>query len=369
MTIRPMEPDERKQTMRCARRSFGDLHVLFISLSGQVFIAERDGEILGGIVLTRFTLGDESCGMVKWLFTDPDAQGQGVAGALVARGMEWFAEHQCTTVFTCIEGFNTASQNRFRNEGFSPVSFQWQLRHFGFNLARVWWHASHGLDIGHMLWMWRSQDRPTSSKSVEPARSAVSLWIGMVILNTLLFTFMLVRNQGVQAISATEVLYLFLAVTVVFGLRTLSMRVTATVVDIPVVFQNWESGFSLSALISIGFGGIVPVPGSWYPRSEYWRYQSLIPKLGPVAAAGTGDVLILGWVLFYLTGLVDPATPLHQLLSIAGSITRVLLVYDVLLPFFPMGCFNGKRIFDWQPLIWGVMAVATVGLIWMHTLG
>ncbi len=368
MTIREMRREEQKQTIRCARRAFGDLHVLFISLKGHVLTAEQDQAILGGIVLTRFSLGEEQCGMVKWLFTDPDAQGTGVAGALVARAMEWFTEYQCTTVFTCIEGFNTASQNRFRDTGFAPVSFPRQVYYFGARLPRVWWYTSHGFDIGHALWMRRTEYEPTSDTHKRGAAGMLFSWVVMILLNAVLFAFMMVRNQGLNGISAMNVLLLLLGLAVVFGLRTLSMRVTAAMMNLPVTFRNWEAGFSLSVLITVGFGGIIPVPGSWYPRSERWRYNEVLSKLGPVAAAGTGDVLILGWLLFYFAGVVNPTTAMYPIIVTAGSIARVLLVYDVLLPFFPMGCFNGKRILDWQPLIWGVMALATVGLIGMHTL-
>jgi hypothetical protein len=41
---------------------------------------------------------------------------------------------------------------------------------------------------------------------------------------------------------------------------------------------------------------------------------------------------------------------------------RILLLADVLLPFFPMTAYSGRRILEASPLAWGTLAAGTVAL-------
>ncbi|TVR06345.1 MAG: GNAT family N-acetyltransferase, partial [Spirochaetaceae bacterium] len=138
MTVRSMFPEESAETRAVARRCFGSFAMIFFNLGVETLVCEEDGRILGGAALGRFSAGERECGVVKWIFTAPDAQGRGVANRLLAAAMRWFAEEACTDVFACIEGYNTASSNRFFDAGFRPMGFRDQIARFGSNLPRVW---------------------------------------------------------------------------------------------------------------------------------------------------------------------------------------------------------------------------------------
>jgi hypothetical protein len=42
-----------------------------------------------------------------------------------------------------------------------------------------------------------------------------------------------------------------------------------------------------------------------------------------------------------------------------------LILFDIVLVFFPFVSFNGRRIWDWNKLLWGFLALATVMLFFV----
>lgn len=372
MTVRPMIPDESTATRAVARRCFGAFAMVFFDFGAQTLVCEEDGRILGGVALGRFTAGARECGVVKWIFTAPDAQGRGVANHLLDAAMRWFDEEACTDVFACIEGHNTPSSNRFHDAGFRPMGFREQIAHYGATLPRVWLKSFHVIDVGHFLWVRSLAGSAGEAVADEVAGDAadeavggpaVAAWALTVIANAAILAGMTLRTGGTGALTAERSLALLIAVTLLFGVRTLAMLVTARMVGLPVWYRPWETGIVLSGLVGLVFGGIFPVPGSVYPRALRWRYRDLLPKLGPIAAVGAGELVSLGWVLWALTRVVDPGVGWYAALSTAAALTRVMLVFDVVLPVFPLVCYNGRRVLDWKPVVWALLSAASLALL------
>jgi len=130
-------------------------------------------------------------------------------------------------------------------------------------------------------------------------------------------------------------------------------------------YRAWESGFPLSLLIALAFGGQYPVPGSFYPTSDRWRYRDLLPKLGPVALAGVLPPLILTWGAWALSRLGGLTPEVSHWVNSALAMGQILTLFDVVLVFFPFVSFNGRRIWDWNKLIWAGVALATVALFFV----
>ncbi len=364
MNVRPMNPEESRETRGVARRCFGAFAMIFFDFGAHTLVCEEDGRILGGAALGRFSAGEREGGVVKWIFTAPDAQGRGVANQLLAAAMAWFDEEACTDVFACIEGYNTASSNRFFDAGFRPMGFRDQIARFGSHLPRVWLKSFHVIDVGHFLWV-RTSDGETADASAGGASTATQLagWSVTVVLNAVMLAMVTVRTGGPGSITAERALHLLVAVTLLFSVRIAAMLLTARVVKLPLRYRPWETGLLLSGLVGVLFGGIFLIPGSVYPRSLRWRYRELLPKLGPVAAMGAGELVSLGWVLWLLTRFVDPGVGWYGALATAAALTRVMLVFDVVLPVFPLVCYNGRRVLDWKPAIWALLAAASGALL------
>jgi len=69
--------------------------------------------------------------------------------------------------------------------------------------------------------------------------------------------------------------------------------------------------------------------------------------------------LALLWLAWGLSGV--PAV--SALLPYVYYVGIPLIVVDVLAPFFPLACYNGRRLWDWSRPVWVVAAALVVALI------
>ena len=140
------------------------------------------------------------------------------------------------------------------------------------------------------------------------------------------------------------------------------MRLAARLQGLEVRHRAWESAFPLSIAIALVFGVFLPVAGSVYPRQGTWRYRDLLPKLGPMAFAGASAVLVFAWAAWVLAQFGEPSFEAAVWLRAAHTSGLMLAAFDILLPFSLFSSFDGRRVWDWNRLVWGVLAVAVLGL-------
>lgn len=367
--IRPLDPGEKKEFNSVMRRCFGWFAALFFDHGDVAYVYEHEGVIRGGIAISAFRIDStKRGGVVKWVFTAPEARGHGAASQLIDRAMAWFAEQDCSHVFACVEGYNTGSSNRFAGLGFRIFSFSEQLRSFGLRLPVVWLKTFHVVDIGHFLWTHvqgeAASEAVTEAEAAEVATRStqrgaqLGAFASTVLLHTVFMHLLLLRS-GAAAGPVAEYLWAVLAIPaalgVLFGLRFGAMLLTASAVKLRLRYRAWETGLLIAAVVPVLFGGLFFAPGGLYPKRVTYRYSELLPKLGPVALAGTALTLALGWALWATEG------------SLAGDLLlnyiRVFLIFDVLLPFFPMASFNGRRVLDWNRYLWALLAAGTAALL------
>lgn len=361
--VRPMAPDEVRVVGAVMRRSFGGLAGLLFGLGKANFVATVDGRIVGAVVASAFRIdAARRGGVVKWVFTLPEARGHGVASALVDRALAWFEEQGVTDAFAIIEGHNAGSSNRFARHGFELLGFDAQVRRYGLGLPRVWWHANHVADVGHFLWA-RSGGSTAAAPPEDPAPSRAGLGafaIGLV-LHALVALLMLARLGDLGDPGAIgRVLFGLSAVLIV---RTAAQALAGRAAGLDLRYRPWETGLLLAGAIAAAFGGPMVAPGGVYPRARTWSPRTHAPALARIAFGGVGAVLVLGWAAWFATGV--PA-----LAGLAGPVLAyacVLLLLDVLLPFFPMTAYAGRRMLEASRWGWAAMAVATVGLwvVWL----
>ena len=83
IVVRPMVPEDKPQVRGVFRRSFPILQQVFFGWTPDVLVAERDGSILGAVMLKTYRLpGDQKGGFISWIFTAPEARGLGVGQRL-----------------------------------------------------------------------------------------------------------------------------------------------------------------------------------------------------------------------------------------------------------------------------------------------
>ncbi|TVQ21742.1 MAG: GNAT family N-acetyltransferase [Spirochaetaceae bacterium] len=379
-----MQPHERKIVRQVMRTCFGWFASLFFDFGSIAYVYELDGRIVGGTTISKFRIDDErSGGVVKWIFTLPEARGRGAASQLLDAAMQWFAEQQCHAVFACIEGYNTASSNRFSSRGFSIMSLREQLSRYGLQTARIWMHTVYGVTIGHFLWARVSGDAaggaipaPAPERSeatatggsldrqatpVHATRADQLLTFGVTALFHAVFAWLLVLRTG-GALTVEVVVTFLVLIPALFGIRLLAMKLAASMKGLSTEYRPWDAGMLLSLVVHVLFGGIMPAPGTLYPKEQVYRYRDELPRLGFMAFAGAAELLGAGWILLLLlrSGVLPFADALP--LQVALTYIRVFLIFDVLIPIFPFECFNGKRILDWNRLVWVVCVAATIAL-------
>jgi GNAT superfamily N-acetyltransferase len=339
-------------------RSFEPTQQLFFSWSSDVLVADQDGKPIGAVVPKVFPLpGGRKGGLIAWVFTAPKARGTGAGQRLIEAALEFFEERGCDEVMACVEGYNTSSSKLFATRGFSILSPGEQFRRYGLGVCAMWIHAFHFIDVGHFLWV-----RPAAGRPDNPAMQ----WWGNWLANVLIYLLALWRQSGFRQLSLSAVVEIPLLLAMFLGIRSLSMQWMARRRKMTTMrYRAWESGFPLSLAIALAFGGQYPVLGSFYPTSDRWRYRDLLPKLGPVALSGVLPALALTWGAWALSRFGGLETGPSRWLRSAMTIGQFLVFFDVVLVFFPFVSFNGRRIWDWNKLLWGFLALATVTLFFV----
>jgi GNAT superfamily N-acetyltransferase len=357
--VRPMRDDEKRAARVLAGRAFPPLGNLFFSPPPNTLVAEQNGQVVGAVVPKAFVLPDgHRGGVILWLMTDPKARGLGVGQRLVEEALRFFEERSCREVFACVGGFNTSSSNIFAAHGFTVLSPGEQFRRYGFFGMLALWLRTYrfgGDDLGHFLWARPGTTRPDGS----PLQ-----WWGGALTSALIFLLAGWRGGWIGEADLATVLSGVAAVLALLGLREAAMKLTARLLGLSVRYRAWESAFVVSFGAALILGVFFPVLGSVYPRDSTTRYRDLIPKLGPMAFAGASAVLILTgavWAVWHLG--VIPAGAIGASLRAVYKAGLSLAVVEVLLPFPPFVSFGGRRVWDWNRPVWGVLAIAAVGLL------
>jgi L-amino acid N-acyltransferase YncA len=355
--IRPMRAEEKREVGAIMRRSFELTQQLFFSWTADVLVAEQDGKLLGAVVLKMFPLkGGRKGGLIGWIFTAPEARGTGSGQRLLEAGISFLQERGCDELIACVEGYNTSSSKLFATRGFSILSPGEQFRRYGLGVLTMWIYTFHYIDIGHFLWV-----RPGTSRPDNPAMQ----WWGNWLANVLVFGLALWRRCGFSQVSLSSVIEIPLLLIMFLGIRTLSMHWMARRQKMAIRYRAWESGFPLSLLIAIAFGGPYPILGNFYPTSDKWRYRELLPKLGPMALSGVLPILALTWGAWALTRFGELGAETSRLISSAMTTGLIISLFDIVLTFFPFVSFNGRRIWDWNKLLWVLCAFATIILFFV----
>lgn len=390
--VREMEPHERKTVARVMQRSFNWFTRLFFDFGTRAYVYELDGEIVGGTTLTTFSAGrrrgsggtGRTVGVVKWLFTVPEARGHGAAGQLVDAAIAWFREQGCTDMCACVEGHNTGSSNIFARRGFLVLPFREQVRRYGVMIPRVWFGAFHLFDVGHFLWVRREANgaapaeapRDVQQAAVPADGQAALPFVVTVLVQAAALYPAMIRWTGipVDAVSPavdplTPAWQALAVVLTVFTVRLGAMKLAARAFGQPVQYRPWETGLLLSFVLGLVGAGPFPVPGSLYPRPARkdgtWSYRQELPWMGPMAYAGGISMLVLGWGLHVLS-VSSYAMPhlVSGAVDVGVVYVRILLLFEVLIPVFPFGCYNGRRVMDWRRPSWAVLAAGSI-LLWV----
>lgn len=348
--IRPMRPEEEP----FVRQSLPFFMRLFSKIPSHVLVADRGGELVGATVPKIFPLPrGRKGGLLLWTFTVPEARDRGLGLRLAYAGNDYLKAAGCDQIFTCIQGYNTASSRLAPGRGFSIMPPGDQFGKYGLRTLGVWAQISHFGDIGGFIWTWPSAASPRPTLQ----------WWGSMLANVLVALLALTRRHWLEPVEPAAFLLLPPMVLAMLAARHGAMRWSARRQDVDVEYRAWESGFPLSTLVALIAGRLLPIPGGIYPQGNNWRYRNLLPKLARIAMAGVVPAIVLAGAAG--VALRTGALPSTAALAVESlqSVARPLIVFDLLLPFYPFSSFNGRRIWEWNRKVWIVLAAAGVAAI------
>jgi len=357
--VRPLQPGEARELAAVMRRSFGGLAGMLFTAGKAAFVAERGGRIVGGVALGVFRIdAARRGGVVKWLFTLPAARGHGVASELVDRALAWFDEQAVTDAIACVEALNAGSSNRFARRGFAPLGFLEQVHRFGWRLPTVWWHANHVVDVGHVLWARGVGDASAAASGDDAEDRAWGLaGLAATLAWHAAFAAILLVRHGV-GLDPAAIATFGLAAGAVVVVRTGAQALAGRAAGLRLRYLPWETGLLLAGAIALLFGGPFVAPGGPVPRARVWSPAAAAPALARMALAGATAVAALGAAAWW--GVA--AGVAQDLAEPVLLYARMMLLVDVLLPFFPMTAFAGWRVLEASPVGWALLAAGTLAL-------
>ena len=351
--IRNMKEDEKDKVLTAMNRSFSLIERRSFYFTPNVLIAERDGEILGAIVLKIFEISQNiKEGLISWVFTVPEARGLGLGQTLTEAGIKFLEKQGCKKVFAAVEGNNTSSSKLFASRGFGIISPGQQFRRYGLKVLKFWIKTFHFADLGHFLWM-----KPAPEKKDSPSLQL----LGTIIMTSLIWLLLLFRTEG--EINPMSWLALSTATVILFGIRYAAMGLTARLQGLQFRYRAWESGFPLSIAVAAIFGGIFLIPGGIYPSGHNWRYKDLLVKLSKTALCGVLSVLLITvsarLIIYFNTFNQDLNIFFNSILDVGAA----LLIVDTCFPF--LSSYNGSKIWDWNKLVWIILTIAIISSLYL----
>jgi len=94
-------------------------YVLDAGASGRIWLAERDGKLLG---CSAMVLRDEKLGQLRWVLVDASARGVGLGKDLVNRALDYARDSGCTRIFLETTDGLPESQQLYETIGFEVTS-------------------------------------------------------------------------------------------------------------------------------------------------------------------------------------------------------------------------------------------------------
>ncbi len=321
-------------------------------------LCKQDDKLLGAVVLGEITYHkNKKIGLVKYIFTAPEARGLGVASRLLDEAIHWFAVSKCTEVVACVEGYNTASSNLFIDRQFKQFSFIDQVRKYQHALPKVWLLGNHFLDLGYFWWSKTLGDAAPEQPRKEH-RKALAI---TVIIHTVLAIVLALRYMPNGSLSL--VWQAMVTIALIFAIRFIPMKLYAHIKKYPLRYRPWETGIVLASLITLLFSGVFMAFGEYYPKKARWKESQERRYLARIALTGAVALIISSGVLLVIDGLYGSPNFFYEGFQLLIVYLPVLAVFDMVLAFFPINSYAGGRIRKVYPKTWALLTIIAISVL------
>lgn len=335
--IREMLPEEAKEVQKVGRRAFTWFEGLWVPKPKQALVAVKDDKIAGAIIYKYIKAGGRTTGYYDYGFVDPAYHNQGIGNTLYKGAADYLWEQGCDSLSAAVKDDNVGSWGLLLKNGFKRISIPELIRQFGFmGAAKHYLFSPYCVGIG--------MDYYVASKNKDfEEKGGTMKQISSYLLANLLLSFFLLFQTSRHIISFLAA-YMSLLVLVMAAswLGTRSSK------------RTWEyrlnnGGAVISALVNLG--GVFPMVGNWYPD----RYENTDEFRRDMGLAALPEWMLLVAVTVF-SSLFPPELLYTRYLS---QISAVFLIYR-LIPVYPFESFGGRRVYDWNKLLYLGMAVITI---------
>lgn len=346
--IQVVDENQTKILRPLMRQGFGVFgNLMAFDVGKHTLIAKQGETLLGAIVCGEIKHGkDKKKGIVKYIMTDPKAQGLGVASELMDEAMNWFESQGHDEIVACVEGYNTASSQLFLKRGFKLRSFFWQFKKYRLKLPWIWLQGNHGLDLGHFWWTKRLKKEDVPASSYKSSKAFLS----HLLLSFFFPALFMLRSTDIDG--WTILWQAPLVVMSIFAFRFLPMILYSWWIKYPVRYRGWDNGHLLALLITGVFGGMFLSFGGLYPRKEGWREDQERPSLAKMHLWGLLGMHLLAFISILLYAFASVEIPWRGFVNVLLTYSVFMTLFDTLFAFFPVNSMAGGRLRVYHPKVW-----------------
>ena len=359
IVVRNIQPGEDKAVWKVAKtlsileRYFFYLFFYLSYKMGKANLVAVDGEKIVGCVTPRITtLIGEKVGIVDAIFVDRNVQGKGVGKALVEAALSRFQEARCQTLYYIVDRFNSPSWNMALHRGFDLFEFNEQLRVFGWKILWLWLATGYYFAPGTFI-LRKTAKENQMAREVGEGWHLLLAWLGFSFVLWIMGT-----RHGEPLLDFIPFVLGVVGVSILT--HELAHKLVARSFSLKTIFKVWESGLTFSALLAL-LGALLPFYGSTFIRQKDWAYNKDVKKMGLIYMIGPVVSLVLAFCFLGLAHWTN--TEWLVALGTVGLRANFVLVLVNLIPIFPFTCFDGRKIFLWNKLVWSLLVIGFMLLV------
>lgn len=335
VTIRTMEPHEAPEVLKIGRRAFTGFESLWVPKPKTALVAVAGDKITGAVLYKIFTANGKKIGYIDYAFIDRDYHHQGIGGQLYRAAMDFLWDQCCDVLTAVVKDDNVGSWGLLLKNGFSRISVPELFRQFGIDgMMKHYFGTPLCIGIGMEYYVALKGEQCPSGKLGSGKQIFSYLFI-----NLLLFLVMLVWG--------TENMAAFLCAYMIMLAGGILTGYVGTFFS---PGRRWDfrlnnGGILVCLLVNLGV--VYPMVGNWYPD----KYEKT-----PEFKRDMGIQALCGWLFVLIMTVVAIMAGDHVLLNYLGNIGWMFLFYRMV-PIFPFESFGGRRVFEWNRYVYGVMFV------------
>lgn len=341
--IQPMRKDEASTVLRGQRKAFSPTFGLFLSRPKEGLVAESDGSIVGAVTYKTIATGKGRVGYLDVAYVDRSQRGKKLGGRLYKAAMDKLRSEGCEAITATIRDDNRASWKIMERNGCTVCPFYRLLGKFGLvGALRIALNAHLAYALGHELWATGESSRP----------STLSAMAGFFVINLLL---MLIASRGNFPFT--------LGTLAVLAAEILGGRLGTLGQPARWYLQRPHAALPLSLFVSL-VRGLLPSIASWQPVEDTYDMAHRPRLLGRTSFFAWTAIFLVTAASFIVLAWGSPAHLPAEILSGSLTLGLMYLVYRSL-AFFPFESFGGRRVYDWKPRVFYLMAVLSAVMVVM----